>query len=251
MSVQNGQYSRTNLAQTPGSVYPRFYLDTVEDVAASQNAGRPIFRDEERVEIFIPGNALSKVIERVNESHKERWPKEYEAFRTGVELSPDGTPLEEWPILKRSQIMELKALGFRTVEHVRDMNENAVQRIGMGGRRLKEAAAGFLEDADRVANENRLATENEQKDQRIAALERQVQELGALMQSQFDQLQQTKNAQPALATMIPGMADPVEAARQAQQQPMAASSLDNVAPRRLGRPRLPRDGGGNIIREAS
>lgn len=230
MSVPNGTYTRTNLGQGDGSNHPRFFVDQVQDMVASENAGRPIFREEERVEIIMPGNPHTRPVARVTEEHKQRWPREYEAFKAGLEISPDGTPLEEWPILKRSQVMELKALGFKTVEHVRDMDDLAIQRIGMGGRRLKELASGFLNDADRIASETRLSAENERLTEEVAVLRRQVTEMGELSRRTFDELQLMKNTPHPLATHIPGMADPVALAAQAGglQQAPAASSLDDI-----------------------
>jgi hypothetical protein len=123
--------------------YPRFFVDQVQDMVASEMQGRPIFRDEERVEIIMPGNPHTRPVARVTDEHRQRWPQHYEAFREGIEVSPEGTPLEEWPILKRSQVLELKALGFMTVEQVGTWTISSIQRIGMGGRRLKDIAAVF------------------------------------------------------------------------------------------------------------
>lgn len=223
------------IATSPQSgVYPQFILDQVQDNVASEREGRPIFREVERVEIVIPGGAsLTKHVANVTDEHRQRWPKEYEAFKQGHEVSPDGTPLEEWPILKRSQVLELKALGFKTVEHVRDMSDQSIQRIGMGGRTLKERALIFLDDAERIAATTRLSAENDRKDAEIAALRAQVTQMGQLMEQKFAELQLMKDAPSALATNIPGMQDPMEKARQATPQEVSTSSLDGLtAPRR-------------------
>lgn len=248
--IPNASYTRTNLGQQDGSNHPRFFLDMVQDMVASENEGRPIFREEERVEIIMPGNPHTRPVARVSDEHRQRWPKEYEAFKAGMEISPDGTPLEEWPILKRSQVMELKALGFKTVEHVRDMDDLAIQRIGMGGRRLKEIAEGFLDDAARMALANKLSSANEKLEAEITALRRQVVEMGELSQRTFAELQAMKNAPSPLATYIPGMADPVEQAKSGQHVEASRSSLDDIGRRKGGRPPMPRDDQGNIIRSA-
>lgn len=251
MSVVNGTYTRTNLGQQDGSNHPRFFVESVQDIVASEAQGRPIFRDEERVEIIMPGNPHTRPVAKVSDEHRQRWPKEYEAFKAGMEISPDGTPLEEWSILKRSQVLELKALGFKTVEHVRDMDDLAVQRIGMGGRRLKEAADIFLDDANRVALESRLSADNDRKDAEIASLRRQVEEMGKQMETRFGELQVLRDAPSPLASNIPGMHDPVELAKRSQTAPVAASSLDSIGtPRKGGRPPMPRDAEGKIIRSA-
>lgn len=217
-------------------VYPQFIMDQVQDMVASEREGRPIFREVERVEIVIPGGAsLTKHVANVTDEHRQRWPKEYDAFKQGHEISPDGTPLEEWPILKRSQVLELKALGFKTVEHVRDMSDQSIQRIGMGGRMLKQRAEIFLDDAERIAATTRLSAENERKDQEIATLRAQIENMGKLMNERFSELQAMKDAPSALATNIPGMHDPMEKARQAVPLDVAQSSLDGLAAPRARR----------------
>lgn len=231
--LSNGSYTRSEGAPSAG-VYPRFFLDEVQDNIASEQAGRAIYKSEERVEIIMPGNAQTRFVARVTREHAERWPKEYAAFKEGIEISPDGTPLEEWPILKRSQVMELKYLGFKTVEQVRDMSDQVIQRIGMGGRALKTMAVAFLDDAERIALTARLTAESDRKDERIAALERQLSEMSVLVETRFAELQAARNAPSALATNIPGMHDPVEKARQLLTPEVATSSLDGLArtPRR-------------------
>lgn len=231
--LQQGSYVRNDGAQVTAGVYPRFFVDQVQDMVASEQQGRPIYRDEERVEIIMPGNAQTRFVARVTIEHTGRWPKEYEAFKAGIEISPDGTPLEEWPILKRSQVLELKALGFKTVEHVRDMNDHAIQRVGMGGRALKERAMIFLDDAERIAATTRLSAENERQKDEIASLRAQITQMGQLMEEKFAQLQLLRDKPSDLATMIPGMHDPIAQAQQGVQEEVMPSSLDGLAaPRR-------------------
>lgn len=249
MAVQNGAFTRTNGFMPGGSSnFPRFFIDSVHDMAASEKQGRAIYQDEERVEIIMPGNPHTRPVAKVTDEHRQRWPKEYEAFKAGIEMSPDGTPLEEWSVLKRSQVLELKSLGFKTVEHIRDMDDLSIQRIGLGGRRLKELAFGFLDDAERMAMTNKLSIENDRKDAEIASLRRQVEEMGALVEKKFAELQTMRDAPSPLATNIPGMSDPVERAKAAQPAELAPSSLDTIGSRRPGRKPMPRDAEGNIIR---
>lgn len=238
MSVQNGTFTRTNsFGQDGARNYPRFFSESVQDMVASEREGRPIYKDEERVEIIMPGNPMTRPVHRVNNEHKERWPKEYEAFRAGQEISPDGTPLEQWPLLKRAQVLELKALGFVTVEQLSVMDDHAMQRIPMFGRRIKELAGAFLNDAEATQLSARLSADNERKEQEISALKRQVEELGSMVSTMYTQLQALRNAPSAVDAMIPGMFDPIEQAKQGRAMPDGAnSSLDNLAKPRRGRP---------------
>ena len=53
-------------------------MDTVKDEVASRNAGREIYREIERVRIIIPGAVASIVVKNVDDTHRERWPAEYD-----------------------------------------------------------------------------------------------------------------------------------------------------------------------------
>lgn len=228
--VANGSYTRTN-SYGPGEAkaYPRFYIEPVEDPVASAQAGRMICRDEERVEILLPGNPLTKPVHVVNDIHRQRWPEEYKAFKSGQELSMEGTPLEQWPILRRSQIMELKAINFVTVEQVARADDLAIQRIGMGGRRLQELAVAYLDDAASASLATTLTAENDRKEAENASLRRQVQELGELVRTMHADHMAAKNAPSFVESTIPGLADPIAiAAQRAPQEAPSASSLDSL-----------------------
>lgn len=224
--------------------YPRFHIETVRDPVASEREGREIWRDEERVEIFLPGNPTTRPVQRVTEDHKRRWPKEYEAFKAGLEMSVDGTPLEQWNILSKSQVMELKALGLMTVEHVADMGQQTTQRIPIGGQRLKTLASAYLDDAVAQAELSKKTAENEKLQGQVTELQAKVTELGSLLDRVHSELQGLRNAPNPIASTAPMMLDPVERARIDQarsfqpSEAMPQSSLDSLPdlPRRRGRP---------------
>lgn len=235
MSVANGAFTRTNsFGQDGARNYPRFHTAEVHDIAASEIQGRPIFRSVERVEIIMPGNPHTRPVSQVTEEHKLRWPDEYKRYKDGMEMSVNGTPLEEWPRLKRAQVLELKALGFMTVEHVAAMDDLAIQRIGMGGMGLRNLAKAFLDDAESHALNERLTAENERRNTENAELREKVKQMGDQLDQVFARLQSLQNAPNALQVYVPGLADPVEQAKAAgaiaAPQP-ARSSLDDLKPR--------------------
>jgi hypothetical protein len=171
MSIANATYTRsTSLAASEARNYPRFFLETVRDDHSSRHHGREIFREEERVEIIMPGNPYTRPIMRVTEEHRQAWPKQYEAFKAGQEIAAEGTPLEAWARVRPKQLHELKALGFRTVEHVAMMDDQAAGRVGSGGQELRRVAKAFLNDAARMATVERLAAENDVKNAEIEDL---------------------------------------------------------------------------------
>lgn len=255
MSVANGAFTRTNsFANEQDRVFPRFFMDSIEDKVASLHAGRPIFREEERVEIIMPGNPFTRPIKRVTDEERQRWPEAYAAFKKGLDQATEGTPLEEWPRLKRSQVNELKHLGFQTVEQVAAASDAVIQRIGMGGRDLVLLARAFLDTAAETAIVEQALAEREQKEMEIASLRNQLAEMSALVASLHASQQRLLDAPNPIVTAIPGMADP-QAPHLLHQPgaPVAESSLASLAstPRRGGRKPLPRDENGEIIRQTA
>jgi hypothetical protein len=235
MSVVNGQFTRTNsFGAGVERSYPRFFIEAVEDELASSQSGRRIFRDEERVEIIMPGNPYTRPVQRVTAAHRQQWPKEYEAFKAGQELAPEGTPLEEWPRLKRGQVLELKALGFKTIEQVAHMGDQAIQQVGMGGRQLCELARAFLDDAARSAEVERLAGANAAKDNEIADLKLRLAALEQTARMVEAQLDAARHQGASSVTT----ALPPEGAAPAAPTAGVASALAVLAqPRGRGRPR--------------
>lgn len=142
------------------NIIPRFYIDAREDGAATKKAGRPIFKDVEYVEVRIAGDKNNIPVFKVNDTHRGRWPEAYEAFKRGEEMSPTGTPLEQWPPLSRSKCMELKGAGVMTVEALAGLPDSAIHRIGMDARKLMAMAKAYIEEANEGAKFNELAAQN-------------------------------------------------------------------------------------------
>lgn len=238
VAIGQGSYVRANSGADMNRVYPRFFMDSVQDFIASEREGRPIYKEEERVEIIFPGNQHTKPVFKVTQEHADRWPEEYKAFRSGQEIAINGTPIEQWPILRRAQVLEMKALGFRTVEELAAMPDGAVQRIGMGGSRLRELAQGYLDDAKAQAALSQSTAENEKFKQLIAEQNEKIANQAQLLERISAQLLTLQNAPSPIATHLPAAHDPAERARQSLPlEPAAQSSLaDLPAPSRKRRP---------------
>lgn len=251
--VPNGTYTRTNGFgnEAADKIVPRFYVEDIPDELASQRQGRPIFASQERVELLVPGNMLNIKVDIVTDEHRNRWPDAYAKFKKGQEIAVDGTPLEQWPLLKRAQVLELKAMNLFTVEHVASMPDTTCQSF-MGGMRIRALAKAYLDDAAAGALLAEKTAEAERRNAENAELRSQIDELRTLLNRQHDELQGLKNAPHPVASVIPGMMDPMEQMKQGVHQPVGTSALDTLpdVPRR-GRKPLPRDAEGNIIREAA
>lgn len=234
--VRTGQFTRTG-GFSPTSrdpVQPRFHIEPVPDDAASAAAGRPIFRNEERVQFIMPGSPNQPVF-RVNDEHRTRWPEQYAAFRRGEDMAVNGTPLEQWPILTRAMVLELKALSIFTVEQCASLPDTAVQRIGRGGYGIRDRAKAYLDEADSLAFSERLNRENEMLNSQIVALQRKADEQQLLLDSMHTQMMALQNAPNPIESHVPGMHDPFEAMRQGKMpeapEPSALDALAAPKPR--------------------
>jgi hypothetical protein len=159
-----------------GQAIPRFFVETVENAFASEKDGRPRFVEEERVEIIIPGDLRSRFVQRVDDEVKLRFAKEYEAFKEGISAPLEGTPLSEWAMVSRSQVLELAHFHIHTLEQLAGVNDSHLQNLGMGARELREKAKVHLqvtkdgmEPLARLVDENiRLRDENERLKSTVA-----------------------------------------------------------------------------------
>ena len=181
--VANANFS---VARNPDDLlWVRFYTHSIQDnfQSAPERQNRPIFIDETWIEIRIPGNANTIIERPVEQADKFRFPRQWAYFERTH--SPDGmnvgTPLSQWPLLRPSQIEELKALKFYSVEQVAGASDEQLQRLGMGPgmapSALRERARLYLE----TARDNAVAVR--QADE-IKALKDQMEEMKKLLQAQ-------------------------------------------------------------------
>lgn len=236
-TLGNASYTRTNGSPQAGrdSTFPRFHMHPVEDPVASAASGRPIFVQHERVQIIQPGNTNSPVL-AVTDEHRNRWKEQYDAFRKGEEVSINGTPLEQWAYLPRTAVLELKALDLHTVEQVAGLPDNALHRIGMAGRNIRDMANAYLDEGAAAAITTEALARAEKAEARVAALEKQVEELRPMMDRMHSDLMALRNAPSAVDSYVQGSHDPL-ANHQPPGVPVAGSSLDSLQPRRgPGRP---------------
>ena len=111
----------------------QFYKKSLKQDLDSSEAGRPIFKEFDFVRIMIPGDNLTEIDTYAQDSHKQRFPRQWAHYQNQVANHEDiiGTPLEQWPQITRSQAEELRGLKFHTVEAIADCSDQQLQRIGM------------------------------------------------------------------------------------------------------------------------
>jgi len=172
----------------------QFYKKSVKQEDASNEAGRPIFKEFDFVRIMIPGDNLTEIDTYAQESHKVRFPRQWAHYQNQVANHEDivGTPLEQWPQITRSQADELRGLKFHTVESIADCSDLQMQRIGMvagmSPHAFREKAKAFLnlatnsaDVAQREAEMQALRSENDkikaETDAKLAKMQEQMEAL--------------------------------------------------------------------------
>ena len=191
----------------------QFYKKSVKQEDASNEAGRPIFKEFDFVRIMIPGDNLTEIDTYAQESHKQRFPRQWAHYQNQIGKHEDivGTPLEQWPQVTRSQAEELRGLKFHTVESIADCSDQQLQRIGMvagmSPHNFREKAKAFLnlannsaEVAQREAELQALRQENDKiKADTEAKLSKMQEQMEALLAAVAEKAPKTRKPKVAEA----------------------------------------------------
>jgi len=190
----------------------QFYKKSVKQDIASEEAGRPIFKEFDFVKIMIPGDNLTEIDTYAQNSHKQRFPRQWAHYQNQMGSHEDviGTPIDQWPQVTRSQADELRGLKFHTVESIADCSDQQLQRIGMvagmSPHNFRLKAKAFLnlandsaEVAHREAEMQALKEENakikEETDAKLAAMQEQMSALLAAVAEKTPKTRKTKVAE--------------------------------------------------------
>ena len=135
--------------------------------------------DEDYIRIVIPGNSCTVVEEPVNETYKQRFFRQWEAYQMKHELT--GTPLTDWTDLPDSMRRELMRQDFNFVEQVAGAPDSAFTRIP-GGHQWRLKAQNFL-NRGKLTAEQILAQQKEQLDAQQAQIDAMKAEMTEFMAS--------------------------------------------------------------------
>ena len=155
------------------NVIPCFYLRSVYKKGKSKQEGRPIYEDQEYVQMLIPGDKNEIPDMPVKDEHKERWPDQYKRFKEKQEPTTSGTPLHQWPEMTPARVSALKDINVFTVEQMANLNDVALKQVGPDGHELKRRAQNYLEVAEGVKS----VEEMDELKARLDALESENKEL--------------------------------------------------------------------------
>lgn len=154
----------------------RFYSDKKEVFFRSQEEKKPVFKTVDMVEIIIPGHQFPVTFE-ANENHKKRFPQAWTDYQSKTNTARKGTPLENIHQLSKEQIALCAAYNVQYIEDLAGLTDDAVARLGMGGRDMRSLAQAYLDEeknrkSAHIADQTtKLLVENEELKARLAKLE--------------------------------------------------------------------------------
>ena len=184
-------------------LFVEFKMEPVYQGKASEDEGRPIYKDVPYIEINFPGDRTKKVYRpvKMEDDHQgpsdpRRFPRQWEAFKEQRAQVQEGTPIEQWPPLTRSQAMELKAIHIHTVEQLAGISD--ANLTWLGARELRDKAKAWLDQAASGKEVLRLQTENKQLLADMEAMKADMKTMSerfeAMMQSTGEPAQRTPRA---------------------------------------------------------
>lgn len=167
-----------------------FYRKEEKNEFESEKQGRPIYQEYDFVRIEIPGR-LDTVIETyVRPEHIQRFPGDWALYKEGLEnIKVAGTPVDQWPIISRSEAEELKGMKFYSVEQIANASDMQKQILGMRASFLVQKAQAFLAAAHDAALVQSQAAELERKAQVEADLRAEMKRMSEQMQEMAKEIE--------------------------------------------------------------
>lgn len=169
-----------------------FSEEVIKNEYRSDQEGRPIYDSMIQIELQYPGNNTSnfKKTFTVAEGDKgniwtERFPRQWAAFKSQREQVPEGRPVETWAVLDKKRVMELKGMGYHTIEQVAAMTDMNGPKMGLDWRKLRDQAIATMKPEDGAVAISKLTADNETLRNELDALKKQ-----------FENLAQAANKQP-------------------------------------------------------
>jgi len=184
MSLAEADYSMTQRAMEGRSADDRlmikFELFPHPNEGKSLEAGHPVYDDREYITIIVPGDKTSIVHRPVWAQDKERFSRQYAAFKQGLSQETTGLPLKLWGGCTLGQAKEFEYFNVKTVEQLAAMSDGNGAGI-MGFNSLKQRAVDYLRNAKDQQPMIEMRAEIEKKNTEIATMMQALKDQGDRM----------------------------------------------------------------------
>jgi len=173
--IKTGENSYFVQHGTDRNLIVEFYTDAAYHEFESTQKGHAVYKDVDMIRIRTPGlngNTIERKVKLVSDgsspSDPDRFPAQWRAYQQQQEQKPDGFPIEQWPVLKKSHVLNLKAQGIHVLEQVIALPDGSLGILGLDGRRLRDMAKSYL---DTSKNQAQLSVALAERDQMRADLQ--------------------------------------------------------------------------------
>lgn len=148
-----------SLMQPGRPPYVKFEERSFEDRAASEKEGRLIMKSVDYAVIRQTGSKDTfekdakewlNTLKNNTDMHPDwitQFHRQFEAYKSGQEITPMGTHVKTWPLISKAQCDMLLNANLRTVEDVAGANEDSLRHVGIGARELQQKARAWLDSA--------------------------------------------------------------------------------------------------------
>jgi len=169
---------QAGLAQKPDSrLIAKFSVQAEQDMEKSRDQGKPVWKDQEFITIWIPGDKDNVIHRPVRYYDSLNFPTQYAAFKANKAQEVSGTPLDAITFLSPAQKAELQYNGIKTVEALATMADVDGQKV-MGFHDMKGKAIKYLEAMSAAVPGQKLQAELGKRDEEIAFLKQMAEEQG-------------------------------------------------------------------------
>jgi hypothetical protein len=159
-------------------LFVQFYMGSIKNEDKSLTEGHPVFDARPFVKILVPGDRNTVVDTLADPQYQRRFPRQWQMFQQNEQQQMEGFPLREWPAITRAQAEEMNHLNVYTVEQLSTLPDVYGAKL-MGFQTLKRKAETFLAAAKDSAFAEKVAAQNEELKNQLAATQQELARLSA------------------------------------------------------------------------
>lgn len=139
---------------------------------------------EDFIHMIAPGDKMTDWRQPVRETHKQRFPAQWEAYQNQKDQFAGQTRLEEVAWLDEATNHQLRAVGVFTLEQLAAVSDGNLANIGHGATHLRERARKEVDDKRKVEEFEKKDAETQELREQLLALQRQVSDMAVARQAQ-------------------------------------------------------------------
>lgn len=194
VSNSNG-YVKNHVFGEDNQLFVRF--DYMPEAVWHEIDGERVVKEIEKHEyvwIQRPGDKLQVYHQRAKKRHIRRFPKHYEAFKSGKEQGMLGLPLTNWDYqLSNVDIHTLRIIGIEYVHQLASLPDTMLPVVGLNGKIWRAAAQVTMQEFADKQRRTELQLELNERDKHIQELREEANGTKAQLDATLDELRQLRN----------------------------------------------------------